>query len=362
MAKSAFSTKFVAYGDSRDDMNTFTSITNKVGAENPEVVLHVGDCWGSASASSWLNAIKANSVTNGLLSANKYLVSRGNHESFSSLSALSPSVVRNNSEEYSFTQGNCFFVSCGMDPSANGGYAWLSQQLSSAASQAATWRFIFNHYPIYSSGSGHGADGTTSSGAAVTQYRSLCDQYHVTMCFAGHDHEYERSKLIFNGAAVGSGTTYNIKQTPGTIYVVTGGAGAPLYSVASKWWVGYNGGIYNYTIIDARKDTLLFTAKNNNGTIVDAVTIINPIANDVKEKIQNAEKNGPYGPGKNTFTIVSSVGARYMIVDVNGKVAVSGISTSAQMRLDLSGLMKGLYIVKWAARDRNALQKIVLVE
>jgi predicted phosphodiesterase len=356
---SAYALKFVAYGDSRDDMTTFGSINNRIGGENPECIVFAGDCWGSSSQTSWVNAIKANTVTNALLNANLYLVSRGNHESFSQLSAVSPTVVKNSSERYSFTQGNCFFVSMGMNPSSD--YTWMQQQLSSAASTAASWRFIFNHYPIYSTGS-HGADGSNSSGASIDQYRALCDQYHVTMCFAGHDHIYERTKLIYNGAAVGSGTTFNISTTPGTVYCVTGGAGAPLYGVGSDWWTGYANGTYNYVVLNATADTVYATAKDENGSVIDAFKIIK---NHSTAVAQNAGEKSNIGLricalGNNAFAVAAPAGAKCAIYDILGNSIMRKSISAAGEPLNISFVKKGLYIARITFAGQTLVRSLAI--
>jgi hypothetical protein len=346
----AYGLKFVAYGDSRDNIATFTAINHLVAAENPALVLHSGDCWGSLTTASWLSAIESDSVTNALLKANLYLVARGNHETFAQLKSVSPTVIRNDSEEYSFTQGNCFFVSCGMNPSANGGYAWLRQQLSSAASQAARWRFIFNHYPIYCTSSTHSADGNTEAdGVNVVPYRKLCDTFHVTIAFAGHDHVYERTKLLYDSAVAASGTTFNIGRTPGTVYVVSGGAGAPLYTVGSAWWVGYNlGSTYNYTVVDAEIDTCYFTAKNSAGTVIDQVTIVQNAVGTLPAKVKNSN-SAPvtvYSPGNNSFSITGPTGSSYSVFGLSGKFMAGGCLAEAKERITMSGIKKGIYLLK----------------
>ena len=268
--KSGYPLKFIAYGDSRTNAGTHQSVVNRFAQDNPELVIHSGDLWDGYPASTWKSHYQGNSVLSSLLSANKVLVARGNHESESEVLNFSPSIVKERSIEFAFREGNCFFVSMGYDPGANN--TWLEAQLQSTESQTADWRFIYAHKPVYSTGS-HGANGNTSEGSDVRGFRALCDKYKVTMFFAGHDHLYERTHLIYEGQTASEETEINISETPGTFYFVVGGGGAPLYSTGSGWWVNVNEKMYHYCLINATSDRLELDAKDVNGSTFDAVTI-----------------------------------------------------------------------------------------
>lgn len=263
----SYSFKFVAYGDSRTQASVHESVVNRYAQDDPELVIHSGDIWDDYPSSTWKSHFENNATLAPLLSNNKILVARGNHESESEVLNFSPTIVKDNSIEYSFVEGNCFFVSMGYDPGANN--SWLETQLQSAESQTADWRFIFAHKPVYSTGD-HGATG-------ISSFEALCDQYKVSMFFSGHDHIYERTDLIYDEASVSAEDEVNITETPGTIYFVTGGGGAPLYSTGSDWWVNTNDEIYHYCILDATPDRLELVTKDRNGDIIDAVTMIKVI-------------------------------------------------------------------------------------
>jgi predicted phosphodiesterase len=270
ITRSGYPLKFVAYGDSRTQPNIHKQVVQKFAPENPELIIHCGDLWDDYTSSEWKSHFTDISNIASLLTNNKILVARGNHETESAVLNFSPSIVKSNNIEFSYREGNCFFVSMGYDPGANN--SWLETQLQSPESQNADWRFIYAHKPVYSTGN-HGANGTTSEGSNVTNFRSLCDQYEVTMFFAGHDHLYERTHLIKNGQTVSEQTEVNISETPGTFYVVTGGGGAPLNNTGSEWWVNVNEKMYHYCVINASSGRLEYAVKDINGSTFDAVTI-----------------------------------------------------------------------------------------
>jgi predicted MPP superfamily phosphohydrolase len=64
---------------------------------------------------------------------------------------------------------------------------WLEEELKSAKE---TWKIVFFHHPLYSSGGTHGSD---------TKLRQTLEplfvKYGVSVVFSGHDHIYERMKL-----------------------------------------------------------------------------------------------------------------------------------------------------------------------
>lgn len=269
--QTSYSLKFVAYGDSRSYATIHEDVVHRFAEDNPELVLHVGDLWDDIGESAWKYAFTSNTVANALLYNNKVLVSRGNHESQGEVLQFTPSIILNDEFLYSFKESNCFFVSMEYEPASNN--TWLETQLQSTESQSADWRFIWAHKPIYSSGAGHPSDGSS-----YLNFRKLCDKYHVTMFFSGHDHHYERSYLIYNNEAVNQRTDIEFEDSlNGTFYFVTGGGGAPVYGLGSaKWWG--DGSIRttdnHYCFINTdTPDLLEFVAKDKDGNVLDQVTI-----------------------------------------------------------------------------------------
>lgn len=138
---------------------------------------------------------------------------------------------------------------------------WLQNDL--ATHQNFVWKVAFFHAPPYSSGPSHGSDLDVR-----TNWCPLFEQYHVQIVLAGHDHIYERSKPIYNVIEVPS-------YSNGTMYVVSGGWGAPLHVPnTGNWWTAYEAGIFNFVLVDAlATGTLNYEAKNDTGTTFDQVQI-----------------------------------------------------------------------------------------
>ncbi|MCP4745951.1 MAG: PKD domain-containing protein [Desulfobacteraceae bacterium] len=248
--------KFVAYGDSRSYPEDHDAICGLISSEDPELIINSGDLWDGYSSSVWKSHFTSRNNLNTLLNNNMILVARGNHETSSKVLDFSPDIVRENSITYSFLAANIFFVCLGMDPSAS----YLESQLQTLEAQNADFRIIYHHYPIYSAGS-HGASGDSA-------IETICDKYEVTVSFAGHDHDYERSKVIYGQSVVYSGNDVPA-GVKGTTYIVTGGGGAPLYPVGSKWWTDYSESIKHYCFLEAYSDRLEMKVVDINGSVIE---------------------------------------------------------------------------------------------
>ena len=258
---------FAAYGDTRTNPDTHQLVIDAISKVNPELVIFSGDLWDGygadvpASQTKFKSVITKNANIAALLSKNLYLVARGNHETEADLLSFQPTLVRGGKPLYSFTQGNCFFVSLAMDPMVS--LAFLETELQSAAAKAATWKFVYSHYPVYSTGD-HGAQG-------LSAFEKLCDKYGVNVVFNGHDHMYERTNQIFAGKVVD--TTSRITASKGTVYIVSGGGGAPLYPVGHDWWTRFSKSVNNFCDIKADSTLLSITAMLPDGKTLDAFTL-----------------------------------------------------------------------------------------
>ncbi len=218
--QNAFSLHFVSYGDTRTYPNSHQIVIDAVAKVNPEMIAFSGDLWDGYTSAQWKTIVNSNANIATLLTNNKFVVARGNHETEAEVLAFTPTLVRNNSARYSFTEGDCFFVCLAMDPSA--GLTFLETELKSAPAKAAKWRIVLSHYAPYNDGS-HGGDV-----ANVPRLDSLCSKYNVSLFLSGHDHNYQRTHQLFNTKVVDQSNllTYN----KGTVYLVSGGGGAPLYT------------------------------------------------------------------------------------------------------------------------------------
>ncbi len=140
---------------------------------------------------------------------------------------------------------------------------WLEENL---AATDALWKFAFFHESAYSSGTTHG-----SNDDVIDAFCPSFDAHHLDVAFQSHDHTYERTKPIYNGATAGN---YNL----GTMYIVSGGAGAmvnPIFNIFTFFWE-YGIGTWHYVLAEVQFDTLRIAAYDTLGIKLDEVTVVKP--------------------------------------------------------------------------------------
>jgi hypothetical protein len=141
--------------------------------------------------------------------------------------------------------------------------SWLEKDL--AAHENCRWKVAIFHRPAYSGGS-HGSDWLTRA-----DFVPRFDNYHVDLVLSGHDHGYERTYPIYQD---------NVQSSPedGTVYIVSGGWGAPLYGGSAQWWTAHGpDSKYHFVVVDIFDNgTLHLRAVDRNGSVFDTFTIVKP--------------------------------------------------------------------------------------
>lgn len=102
---------------------------------------------------------------------------------------------------------------------------------------------------------------------------SLVDEYHVNIVFNGHEHSYQRSYPLNWTASQTEPQDYS----NGTMYIVQGGWGAPLYTPRPIWYMAYQNMTYHFVLVDVFKNgTLHLQAKDDLGNTFDEVEVVSP--------------------------------------------------------------------------------------
>ncbi len=123
------------------------------------------------------------------------------------------------------------------------------------------WSMAMHHQSMYSTCSRHG-----SYDELRDVWGTRFDAHQVELVVAGHNHVYERSLPIAAGAQAADGE--------GTVHLVTGGAGAPLYDEFSpEWFNVVANAVEHYVIADLGPTQGTFTAYDLDGNVIDAFTI-----------------------------------------------------------------------------------------
>ena len=244
--------KCVIFGDSRgvwDNWRHATEVANVVNAEHPDFVIHGGDMVRDGRVQtqwdSWLELMKPlmqNSTVFGVLGNHEYNGSRY-YEIFA---------LPNNEMWYSFDYGICHFTILDNYESWDVGspqYEWLDDDLSSTSKP---FKIVCFHEPIYCSG---GHEPRTDVRAS---WEPLFNNYNVNLVFQSHCHYYQRTNPI-----------------NGITYIVSGGAGAPLYTPEDAWFVNISKKAYHYCVLDVSLKTMeiTYSAKYVNGTTFDEFVV-----------------------------------------------------------------------------------------
>ena len=128
---------------------------------------------------------------------------------------------------------------------------WLDQQL---AKSTAPWKIVYGHHPLYSSGR-HGSDPELAAKLAP-----IFAKHKVPLYLCGHDHGYERFNSI-----------------NGTIYIVNGGGGAPLYKFGKSAQTAFVSSQFSFMTFDVYQDKIITKAIATNGKVFDRAIITKTI-------------------------------------------------------------------------------------
>jgi len=257
--------RFVVGGDCRTNWSQRDSVSRAMSQFNPNFVLLSGDLvtsgydqteWDSFFESLHLYWIGNNNLTIPIVPC------LGNHEE-NATNYYEQFGLPAKEQWYSLNWGNYVHITVlnsEADPRGDQ-LAWLENDL--ASHENYTWKFVLFHRPLFSSSS---HDSWTEG---QEYWCPLFDKYRVDIVFAGHDHNYERSKPINYTA---SKTSSQDSYSEGTMYIVSGGWGAPLYPSGSNWWTAYSLSVYHFVLVDIfANGTLNLQAKDISGLTFDEV-------------------------------------------------------------------------------------------
>jgi hypothetical protein len=151
---------------------------------------------------------------------------------------------------YSFSYGDVGYVILNSNKDDNNynddQTDWLNQTLFQL-SQKNTFNFAFLHHPLLD---------TRSYLYHREKWKPLFDKYNVSIIFCGHNHFYERSYPMTNSTTLefDNSTLYNYENLNNSIYIISGGAGAPLYQVNDYDFIANTNKTYHFVLVDVKKD------------------------------------------------------------------------------------------------------------
>jgi len=246
--------KFLAYGDTRTipayHDNVCAAIVDAYTAD-PDYqtfLLHVGDWTEEDDELGWTREFFGPTNAQTLMSQIPINGCRGNHENGDNAVNYAKYWPYPYVDDYywSFDYGPAHiavvdqYVMYGLGSAQ---YTWLENDL---AASNAEWKFLLFHEPAWS--------GAPRSGEIVAQntFQPLCLAYGVDIVFAGHNHHYARASI------------------DGVQHITTGGGGAPLGEIELSYpeLVAAEMALH-FCEIDIQGNTLYFTARKIDGSIID---------------------------------------------------------------------------------------------
>jgi len=244
---------FAVFGDTRTQKQFHQAVVERVLALEPDFALHTGDLVAHGHSNhEWETFFE---IEQPLMARVPLFPALGNHEANNPL-YRDLFYLPGNERWYSFDYGHAHFVCLQADNIADLSptgeqVRWLQADL---AATDRPWKFAFFHVPPYSS-LGEEEDEVQTRQALA----STLSQYGVQVVFTGHHHNYQR--LVVDGVT----------------YVVTGGGGAPLYTISEQdpQLVAYAAD-YHAVLVALDGPTLTAVAVSAEGEELDRFTLTLP--------------------------------------------------------------------------------------
>ncbi|MFA5937601.1 MAG: metallophosphoesterase [Candidatus Paceibacterota bacterium] len=272
--------EFLALGDSGSGLGEHYDIGRQLARFNPDFVIHTGDITDFGTDETADKQYFRPFA--GIMRKAPFFIALGNHEyapvktppektrgflaaNYLPFHQMPPGP--GTPHYYSFATANALFICLDTNaadgvksaPGIEPGSAqrqWLEDTLSRSA---ATWKFVFLHEPLYSSGA-HG-----SSKLLIKSLAPLFEKYQVDVVFQGHDHGYERTRPLKNGIAA---------PEDGVIYITLAGGGSPLYiqTTQNDWSEKYLP-VYNFAKGAVNGETFTLSVFDRSGKPLDSLSI-----------------------------------------------------------------------------------------
>ena len=133
--------------------------------------------------------------------------------------------------------------------------AWAEADLSATTQP---WKIALYHRSPYSAGGENGSEIPVRN-----VFGPLFDRHGVQLSISAHEHDYERTVPLRDTQP----------DPSGTVYIATGGGGAPLYPAGTAYWTARSASVNHYVKGTADACSLRIDAIDVAGTTFDSVTL-----------------------------------------------------------------------------------------
>ncbi|HZS39828.1 MAG TPA: metallophosphoesterase family protein [Polyangia bacterium] len=251
-------------GDTRDGYSQWgAELTAAAAANSPDVILFSGDAISLGPVQedwdTWFNAAES------VLHSTPMIYAHGNHD-VNSVNFFSQLAQPADEQNFYVDYGPVHLAVANDTPQVPSDLQGANTQLLDAdlaAGAGAPWLMMMHHKPMWTAASGPHPEDQLPVRMA---FQPVVDKYKVDLVLAGHDHDYERTKPM-------RGTVTGQTAADGTIYVVAGSAGAPLYPSGTNFWTATSESTFNYVVLRVHAGLLRATAFRGDGTMLDSFMI-----------------------------------------------------------------------------------------
>lgn len=247
-------------GDSRGTYSTWSTVLSAMQSHAPDLYLFSGDMVElGANQREWDAWFDASGE---VFATTPFMAAHGNHE-FLAQHYFAQFAFPNNEEWFDFEVGDTLFLSLNdtvrdQSEADDAQTAFIRDRLRESPLPR---RVAMHHQPLYSTCTTHG-----SNEELRDLWAPVLEEGGVSMVLAGHNHIYERSVPIRAGQERPPGE--------GTVYVVSGGAGAPLYPNSEAEWFGAVAqSVEHYIIADFGPEGVELVVRDLSGNVIDQFTL-----------------------------------------------------------------------------------------
>ena len=257
----------VIAGDSRGAYEEWGTLVDQMLAENPDLFVFSGDMVEVGSnQNEWFSWFEA---SNNAFAENFFVPAHGNHE-FLAVNYFSLFSLPGNEQWYAVDYGPATIAA--LNDTVSDALFKEDAQVdfleNEVGGSEAPWKFAMHHTPIYSTCSRHGSDENLRE-----FWQPAYETSGVDVVFAGHNHIYERSAPI--GTVNGESVALD-NPGEGVLYLVSGGAGAPLYEEynSGQWFADQASAQEHYIVATFDDKQASFKVKAiNTGDEIDSWTM-----------------------------------------------------------------------------------------
>lgn len=253
-------------GDGRGGYDVWTEIATRLQTYAPDLLVYTGDVVTIGQSQDEWDEFFAGAPE--LLREVPVVLAHGNHE-VNAIHYYAQFAMPADEENFAFDFGPLHQVILNDSPVDSATMAgstrdFLDADLAAAVTADAPWKVVTHHRSLYSSSTNHGSDTTLRA-----LWAPVYDEHGVDLVVSGHDHIFERTHPI-RGEVIGT------EPADGTIYIVSGGAGADLYGIEPQEFSAFSESTHSFTVMEMRRGMLSSASYRADGSPLDSFTITKP--------------------------------------------------------------------------------------